>query len=167
MPKVRDFFAGHTDLAIHYFGRLPYEKYLRVIGAADITCFPYPDTPVYRAKCSARIIDYMACGKPVVTTNVGQNPEYIVSGESGMLVDPLDPQELSAALLALLGDPGRRHSLGSNARERISRYFVWDGEPVEQCEQAYQVAIASRGSRSNGAARIRQGEREPSDVKVD
>jgi glycosyltransferase involved in cell wall biosynthesis len=144
MSKVKDYFAAHPSFDIRYFGRLPYDKYLQVVGAADITCFPYPDTPVYRAKCSARIIDYMACGKPVVTSNVGQNPEYIVTGENGILVNPNDEAEFSSALAMLLNDQPLRRRLGLAARERIRRHFVWDGKPVEECEQAYEVALATR-----------------------
>lgn len=144
MGKVKDYFAAHPGFDIRYFGRLPYDKYLQVVGAADITCFPYPDTPVYRAKCSARIIDYMACGKPVVTSNVGQNPEYIVTGENGILVNPNDEAEFSSALAMLLNDPPLRRRLGLAARERIRRHFVWDGKPVEECEQAYELALTTR-----------------------
>jgi glycosyltransferase involved in cell wall biosynthesis len=150
MPKVKRFFAAHPGFNIHYFGRLSYLEYIQVVGAADIACFPYPDTPVYRAKCSARIIDYMACGKAVVTTNVGQNPEYIVTGESGILVSPNAETEFSSALLALLSDLGLRRKLGLAARERISHGFVWDCQPVEECEQAYAVARTTKIRQING-----------------
>jgi glycosyltransferase involved in cell wall biosynthesis len=141
LPKVKQYFMQFPGSNIHYFGRLVYDKYLSVVGAADVACFPYPDTPVYRAKCSARIIDYMACGKPVLTTDVGQNAEYIVSGESGILVNPGAEEELSSAIMTLLGDESLRRRMGRAARERISRHFVWDRTPVEECEQAYQAAL--------------------------
>ena len=144
LTKVKQFFTPYPGFDIHYFGRLAYDEYLNVVGAADVACFPYPDTPVYRAKCSARIIDYMACGKPVLTTNVGQNSEYIVSGESGILVSANAEAELSSAIMTLLGDQGLRRRLGRAARERISHHFVWDRKPVEECEQAYQAALTAR-----------------------
>jgi glycosyltransferase involved in cell wall biosynthesis len=151
MPKVRQFFAALPDLPVRYFGRLPYEKYLRVIGAADVACFPYPDAPVYRAKCSARIIDYMACAKPVVTTNVGQNPEYIISGESGVLVDPHDEEKLSLALTSLMANADLRSTIGAHARKRISQLFTWNGGPVQECEQSYRAARHSFQSRRRSA----------------
>jgi glycosyltransferase involved in cell wall biosynthesis len=96
----------------------------------------------------------MACAKPVVTTNVGQNPEYIVNGESGILVGANAETELSSALLALLKDSGLCRKLGLAARERISRHFVWDRQPVEECEQAYAVARAGRSLVSMSASAV-------------
>jgi glycosyltransferase involved in cell wall biosynthesis len=151
LPKVKQFFTPHPGFHIHYFGRLAYDEYLNVIGAADIACFPYPDTPVYRAKCSARMIDYMACGKPVLTSNVGQTAEYIVNGESGILVNPNAEAEFSNAIMALLDDHCLRRRLGKAARDRISDHFVWDRKPVEECERAYQAALTAQSLASSNA----------------
>ena len=49
----------------------------------------------------------MACGVPVVTTNVGGLPEVVVHGESGFLHDVGDTDGMAADVDRLLDDPGR------------------------------------------------------------
>jgi glycosyltransferase involved in cell wall biosynthesis len=137
LPKVREFFSNYSGLKVQFFPRLTYQDFVRVVWAAEVTAFPYPDNPVHRAKCSARIIDYMAMGKPVITSAVGQNHEYIVSGESGLLVTPSDESAFADDLELLLRDPNLRARLGSNARRRIREKFSWSGEPLQQCLAAY------------------------------
>ena len=73
LPRVKEFFIYQPGVVARFFPPLPYSEFLRLIAASDVAAFPYPDTPIYRAKCSARIVDYMAMGKAVLTTAVGQN----------------------------------------------------------------------------------------------
>jgi glycosyltransferase involved in cell wall biosynthesis len=142
LPTVREFFSSNPSLDVRYLGSLPSEQYLQALAAADITCFPYPDTPIYRAKCSARILDYLGAGTAVVTTNIGQNPEYIVNGVGGLLCPPGDEAAFSAALLLVLRDPALRETLGRAARQKIGEHFVWEDEAVSVCETAYEMATA-------------------------
>ena len=127
--------ARRTDRA--FFPRLPHEQFLQLVEASDIAAFPYPDTPIYQAKCSARIVDYMAMGKAVVTTTVGQNLDYLVDGESGVLISPGDASRFGQAIERLLADPELRLRLGQNARKPIREKFSWDGAAVENCLAAY------------------------------
>ncbi len=121
LPKVKQFLAQRDGLIAFFFPRLPNEKFLQLVAASDIAAFPYPDTPIYQAKCSARIVDYMAMGKPVVTTTVGQNIDYLVDGESGVLTSPGDASQFGQSIERLLGNPELRFRLGQNARKRIER----------------------------------------------
>ena len=137
IPKVKQFLAQRDGLIALFFPRLPHEQFLQLVAASDIAAFPYPDTPIYQAKCSARIVDYMAMGKAVVTTTVGQNLDYLVDGESGVLISPGDASRFGQAIERLLADPELRLRLGQNARKRIREKFSWDGAAVENCLAAY------------------------------
>jgi glycosyltransferase involved in cell wall biosynthesis len=142
LSTMKDFFERQRGVRVHFFPRLPYDEFVRLIAASDIAAFPYPDNPIYYAKCSARIIDYMAMGKAVVTTAVGQNRDYIVDGESGILAPPGDETRFAAELERLLQDAEFRTRLGRQARQRIKEKFSWSGEPVENCLTAYQQLSA-------------------------
>src|SRR5256885_13194192 len=74
------------------------------------TLFPY--TTLFRS------LETMASGKAVIATSVGGIPDMIEDGVSGLLVPPGDEAALTAAIVALLGDPARRRALGQAARER-------------------------------------------------
>jgi glycosyltransferase involved in cell wall biosynthesis len=141
LPMVRSFFSARPKITARFLGALPSQQYAEVVAAADICAFPYPDTLVYRAKCSARIIDYMVYGKAVVTTSVGQNPEYIVHEESGLLAPSGDEAQFAKALTRVTEDSELRERLGRNARSRILRKFLWSGSAGDNCEHAYRSLV--------------------------
>jgi glycosyltransferase involved in cell wall biosynthesis len=143
LSEMKRFFAQQKGLDVRFFPRLPYDQFVRLVAASDIAAFPYPDNPIYHAKCSARIIDYMSMGKAVVTTAVGQNGDYIVDGESGILAPPGDEIRFTRELERLLQDTEFRLQLGCKARQRIKEKFSWSGEPVESCLTAYRQVCRS------------------------
>lgn len=138
IPRMKEFLATQTGVTVRFFPRVPYEHFVRLLAASDVAAFPYPDNPIYQAKCSARIIDYMAMEKAVVTTAVGQNADYIIDGESGILVPPGDEAKFIEELQKLLQDAELRAQLGRKARQRVKDKFSWSGEPVENCLAAYR-----------------------------
>ena len=69
------------------------------------------------------ILEAMAAGLPVVSSQVGGVPELVVDGETGLLVPPGDPAAMAAALGRLLADAGLRRRLGAAGRERAQRCF--------------------------------------------
>lgn len=72
------------------------------------------------------VLEAMAAGLPVVASRVGGVPELVVDGATGLLVDPGRPDELAAALLRLVGDPGLRRRLGDAGRARVEQSFDVD-----------------------------------------
>ena len=141
LPKVQAYFAQRPEVRAHFWPRLPYEEFVRAIWASDITAFPYPDNPIHRSKCSLRVIDYMAMGKPVITSAVGQNKEYIVDGESGILAPAEDEKGFGEKLELLLRDADLRVRLGRNAEQRRREKFSWSGEPMRECLEAYRQLL--------------------------
>lgn len=72
---------------------------------------------------SNSILEYMLAGLPVVATRVGGNPEIIRYGENGYLVPPGDPRSLADKIILLLGEKGRRTTLGEKARSTVTEHF--------------------------------------------
>lgn len=144
---IREHLPDEAGAHARFVPQLPYEDFLRLVWASDVAAFPYPDDPVHRAKCSARITDYMAMERPVLTSAVGQNMEYIMDGESGLLARPDDEQDFAARLNRLLSDQELRLILGENARKRLQRRFDWAGDALQQCLAAYDCALKTCGRR--------------------
>ena len=68
------------------------------------------------------VLEAMACGAPVVCSNVSSLPE--VAGDAALLVDPLDTAALAAALARLVGDEGLRRELRERGFRQV-RKFSW------------------------------------------
>jgi glycosyltransferase involved in cell wall biosynthesis len=69
-------------------------------------------------------VEAMACGVPVVSTNVGGPTETVVEGETGFLVPPCEPRPLAARVLELLGDPTLRQTMGAAGRRRVLEEYT-------------------------------------------
>jgi glycosyltransferase involved in cell wall biosynthesis len=71
------------------------------------------------------LLEAMACGRAVVASRVAGIPSAVVDGHSGLLVPQQNEQALGEAILALLGDPDLRTSLGHNAQHSMREGFAW------------------------------------------
>jgi phosphoheptose isomerase len=72
-------------------------------------------------------LESMACGTPVIGSEVGGVKHSVVDGATGFLVPPHDPDALAARLRRILGDSALRERLGRQAVERANRHFTWSG----------------------------------------
>jgi glycosyltransferase involved in cell wall biosynthesis len=86
------------------------------------------------------VLEAMACGTPVVTSNVSALPE--VAGDAGLLVNPYAPEAIREALAELLDSAARREELARRGLERARR-FTWP-QVAEQTVRVYkQILCAS------------------------
>ena len=69
-------------------------------------------------------IEAAAAGLPIVATRRGSLPEIVRDGETGLLVNPYDPDDLAQKLLRLINDPGLRERLGTAAQTQVWRSFT-------------------------------------------
>jgi glycosyltransferase involved in cell wall biosynthesis len=83
------------------------------------TAFIYPS---FYEGFGLPVLEAMACGTPVVTSDRTSLPE--VAGDAGLLVDPDDPEDISEAIRTLLTDDTRREQLAQRGLER-ARQFTW------------------------------------------
>jgi glycosyltransferase involved in cell wall biosynthesis len=102
---------------VHFLGRRT--DVPRVLARADLVVHPswaegFPNV----------VLEAMCAGRPVVATRVGGCPE-LVNDETGILVEPRQPEALADAIDALLGDPEQARALGAAARRFVeSRYSL-------------------------------------------
>jgi glycosyltransferase involved in cell wall biosynthesis len=92
---------------------------------------------------SLALLEGMALGLPVVASRAGGNGDLIRSGETGLLVPPLDPRAWAAALDRMLGDPAFATRTGSAGREFVRREHCLD-RVIERTEAVYREAMERR-----------------------
>jgi len=78
-----------------------------------------------REGLSNALMEYMACGLPIVATAVGGNVE-LIDEKNGMLVPSNDVEAITSALLMLIESPKLRKDLGSVSLTRIKENYNWD-----------------------------------------
>lgn len=89
----------------------------------DVGIMPLPDEPWARGKCGFKLIQYMACGLPVVASPVGVNAEIVASGINGLLAST--PGEWATALQRLADDQNLRIKMGRAGRKKVEdRYCL-------------------------------------------
>ncbi len=113
-------FVSHTEVPLY-------------LVAADICVAPFEDNDVTRCKSPLKIVEYLASGKPVVASHVGE-VGHMLNGV-GILVKPGSAEELARGVMELVQDPVRRRSLGLEARKRAEA-FSWHIS-VEKLERVY------------------------------
>jgi len=116
--KARD--EGLTDRVI-FMGRVSDAELVALYFAADV--FVLPSTN--RAETWGIVqTEAMACGRPVVCTELGTGTSYVNRhGVTGLVVPPNDPTALADALNTLLTDPDLRHRMGQAGRQRALSEF--------------------------------------------
>jgi glycosyltransferase involved in cell wall biosynthesis len=123
--------AAGLSGAFRFMGVIPYERLPEFINTATVCAAPFSGN---RGEASPlKVFDYMACGKPVVASDIPSLRPLI--GKSGGIlpVKPDDPRELASALIGLLGNEGERSRMGRNGRKYIEAHHRWDiiaGETV-------------------------------------
>jgi glycosyltransferase involved in cell wall biosynthesis len=87
------------------------------------------------------LIEAMACGKPVVASDLPGVRSVVSDGQDGLLVRPGDAGDLAAKMQQLLCDPGRRQEMGRQGRVKVETKYAWS-QIIPRLEQVYQTALA-------------------------
>lgn len=87
------------------------------------------------------LLEAMAAGKPVIATAVGGIPEFVLSGETGLLIEPGNVEALADAIDRLLSHPQQARIMGAKGRIRVGEsYHI--STVVRQHEQVYTACLA-------------------------
>lgn len=111
------------------------------INAIDIGIMPLPDEPFERGKCGYKLIQYMACGKSVVASPVGENVRIVRHGVNGFHATHLNEWRL--ALDALCADAGMRARFGRAGRACVEAEYSLAVTAPRLCELLREGAAAS------------------------
>lgn len=88
----------------------------------DIGIMPLLDSPWERGKCGFKLIQYMACGLPVIASPVGVNQELVTDGVNGFLAKTKD--DWLKYLKILKNNPDLRKEMGLNGRKLVEDKFT-------------------------------------------
>jgi len=92
---------------------------VRFLRMLDVLSVP----ATYREPKGLYVLEALANGVPVVQPRIGSFPELVEQTGGGLLVNPLDPEDLARGLRQLLEDPARREELGRRGRQAVHQDF--------------------------------------------
>jgi glycosyltransferase involved in cell wall biosynthesis len=92
------------------------------------------------------IVEAMACGLPVIATDVGAVREVVSSGEAGLLVPPEDTEQLAGAIVRLIREPDLAARMGATGRRLVEERYRLD-RCADRHLEAYELALAHRRDR--------------------
>jgi len=98
-----------------------YDNEVKNIRSLDIGIMPLPGDEWAKGKCGLKVLQYMACGVPVVATPIGVNKEIIRDGENGFLAATEGEWLKKLALLAR--DDELRRKLGQEGRKTVEDHY--------------------------------------------
>ena len=99
-----------------------------LINTMDIGIMPLHDGPWEKGKCGYKLIQYMACGVPVVASDVGVNKVIIGDQESGFVVSKKD--DWVDRLLQLLSSSSIRNEKGDNGRSTVRKKYSIESQVI-------------------------------------
>lgn len=118
-----------------------------LLTSIDVAVAPYPSGERFYFS-PLKVYEYMAAGRAVVASCVGQICDVVTDGVNGMIVPPGDVPALAAALTKLCDDLALRQRLGSAARNTIVQSHTWNAVAhrlLSLAEESKTVAIRPSG----------------------
>lgn len=106
---------------VYFLGQKSREDLKYYYTAADL----FITTPWYEP-FGITPLEAMACGTPVIGSNVGGIKFSVADGHTGALVPPKDPDALARRITALLQSPAVLREMGNNALRRVNKLFTWE-----------------------------------------
>ncbi|SEH45426.1 Glycosyltransferase involved in cell wall bisynthesis [Halopenitus malekzadehii] len=154
LPSILD---SHPDAEIHLVGSGPLEEEVLATiessGLSDsVTTYDYVDDisemydrasvfcrPSYSEGLPLTMLEAMASGVPPVVTAIAGVPEVVTDYETGVLLEPGNPDEVAQAVIELFDDAELRARLAKNSREYITENLTWEQRTEKVIEVYSQV----------------------------
>jgi colanic acid biosynthesis glycosyl transferase WcaI len=104
---------------VHFLLQQPREKIPSIIRASDVCLVLLRKANVFETVIPTKMLEFMACGRPVILGVDGQARQIIETAKAGVFVEPEDSTALAQAVTQLYLDLGLRKALGENGRKYI------------------------------------------------
>src|SRR4029079_7092494 len=134
------------DRRVIFTGAVAHDRVPKLLDACDILVAPHVSLADGREFFGSptKIFEYMAMGKGIVASRLGQIGEVLIDGETALLVEPGNVGELAAAMLKLVQSEELRKSLGARVRDVAEREHTWTRN-AQRVLDAYKSLTGSTG----------------------
>jgi glycosyltransferase involved in cell wall biosynthesis len=114
-------------------GRVSLSDVKNYFKQASVFCLPTRLEPF-----GIVFIEAMAHKLPIIGTNIGALPDFILEGKNGYMVEPNNAQQLSQRIIKLIGSPGKCRTLGEYGHDFFRSRYTWEKTGVRICRKIEQ-----------------------------
>jgi glycosyltransferase involved in cell wall biosynthesis len=112
---------------------------------------------IWPEPCATVVLEAMTCGKPVIASDMGGNPDMVADGVTGFLVPAQDAAALATAMQRLIDDPALRTRLGEAARTKVKAFQA--ASVIPRIEAIYRDLLGgARAAPAPGGVVVAAGE---------
>jgi glycosyltransferase involved in cell wall biosynthesis len=119
----------NTNLPVKLIGHVPHDKMPEIYHKSAVSVLPS-----YMEGLPTTCMESLACGVPVVATDVGDTKEVVIDGETGFLVKPGDTKTMAHKVIELLEDEDSRKNMGKEGRRHVEENFSYDAIIQKLCD---------------------------------
>lgn len=131
---------NHLEKYFYFTGKVPYKDVPKYINSSDICVAPFILARNEKIGLSPlKIYEYMACGKPVIGSNINGVGDFLKRSNAGISFNAEKAVELADALIRLLADDDMRDNMGRNGMNIVNEQFSWNKTSksiIGLCEKA-------------------------------
>lgn len=136
LQLIKDF---ELEERVFWMKEYPRDAIPRIICNADLLVLPRPDSKQAQGGFPTKLGEYLASGKPVCATRVGEIPDYLTDNESVFFAEPGSVESFAEAMEMALSDPENAKSVGANGRRVAELHFNKDVQAKKLMEFLEQL----------------------------
>lgn len=128
--------AHHLETAVSFPGIVSGDEKVKLLLDSDLFVFP----PIAKEGQPLVLLEAMAAGLPIITTDQGAIRETVVDGENGFIVPAGDAEAIAEKIILLLRDESSRLQMAQASRERFFSHYTlerWEEDMVQVFQDAY------------------------------
>lgn len=126
---------------VRFTGRIPDAEVEAVLATADVCVSPDPLNPLNDVSTMNKVLEYMACGRPIVAFDLREH--RYSAGDGALYARPNCDEDLAERIRTLLDDPEQRARMGQYNRRRFLERMAWEHQAGELV-RAYERLCAPR-----------------------
>jgi len=112
------------ERSVIFIGAVSHELVPQYIAAADICVACFEENEVTSCKSPLKIVEYLASGKAIVASSVGEVPAMLQ--DAGVLTTPGDADSLASGIIRILSEPGLKDKIQESACLRAKKKYNWE-----------------------------------------
>ncbi len=128
---------------VQFTGRIPDADVERILATADVCVCPDPQSPLNDVSTMNKVLEYMACGRPIVAYDLREH--RFSAAEGALYARPNREDDLAAKIATLLDNPEQRRTMGAYNRQRFLERMAWEFSAGELL-RAYETLCGTRTS---------------------